>query len=232
MNEFFLKRYLGTKPGVARVYGAPVLAAALMGAAAFGIYQDGEDFVVYKNKANGERAVRYRGPDEAHAVDELFTKLLEECHNRGIYPDGKPTERSPSGGNNSSGNKGSGKKRIIFALVGLWIVLATILTMTVGTEVTYKSGSGGYYKYHDTYYYRYESDWYSYNDYTQDWIETGSFPEDDYADYYVGSDYDSDWGVEDFKSSDYYRETVENNSSSSWDYDSWDSNDTDWDSDW
>ena len=104
--------------------------------------------------------------------------------------------------------------------------------MTVGTEVTYKSGSGGYYKYHDTYYYRYESDWYSYNDYTQDWIETGSFPEDDYANYYVGSDYDSDWGVEDFKSSDYYRETVENNSSSSSDYDSWDSNDTDWDSDW
>ena len=39
MNEFFLQRYLGTKPGVARVYGAPVLAAALMGAAAFGIYQ-------------------------------------------------------------------------------------------------------------------------------------------------------------------------------------------------
>ena len=204
---------------------------------AFGIYQDGEDFVVYKNKANGERAVRYRGPDEAHAVDELFTKLLEECHNRGIYPDGKPTERSLSGGNNSSGNnssgnKGTGNKRIVFAIVGLWIVLATILTMISGTEVTYKSGSGGYYKYHDTYYYRYESDWYSYNDYTQDWIETGSFPEDDYADYYVGSDYDSDWGVEDFKSSDYYRETVENNSSSSWDYDSWDSNDTDWDSDW
>ena len=45
---------------------------------AFGIYQDGDDFVVYKNKANGQRAVRYRGPDEAYAVSELFQKLLEE----------------------------------------------------------------------------------------------------------------------------------------------------------
>ncbi len=57
---------------------------------AFGIYQDGTDFVVYKNKADGSRAIRYRGPDEAHAVHELHAKLLSECHMRGIYPDGKP----------------------------------------------------------------------------------------------------------------------------------------------
>ena len=39
---------------------------------AFGIYQDADGlFVVYKNKANGERAVRYRGRDEAYAVNEL-----------------------------------------------------------------------------------------------------------------------------------------------------------------
>ena len=73
---------------------------------AFGIYQDGDEFVVYKNKANGQRAVRYRGHDEAHAVDEIFTKLLEECHNRGIYPDGKPETRgSSSGGGRSSSNR-------------------------------------------------------------------------------------------------------------------------------
>ena len=39
---------------------------------AFGIYKDDTgEFVVYKNKANGERAVRYRGVDEAYAVYEL-----------------------------------------------------------------------------------------------------------------------------------------------------------------
>ena len=57
---------------------------------AFGIYRDGDQFVVYKNKGDGSRAVRYHGPDEAYAVNELFQKLLDECHLRGIYPDGKP----------------------------------------------------------------------------------------------------------------------------------------------
>ena len=55
---------------------------------AFGIYQaDANRFVVYKNKADGSRSVRYDGPDEAYAVRELFDKLLDECHNRGIYPE-------------------------------------------------------------------------------------------------------------------------------------------------
>ena len=57
---------------------------------AFGIYRDGDRFVVYKNKDNGNRAVRYDGPDEAYAVNEIFQKLLDECHNRGIYPDREP----------------------------------------------------------------------------------------------------------------------------------------------
>ena len=61
---------------------------------AFGIYQAGDRFVVYKNKDNGNRAVRYDGPDEAYAVNEIFQKLLSECHNRGIYPDGRPAQAS------------------------------------------------------------------------------------------------------------------------------------------
>ena len=65
---------------------------------AFGIYRDGKNVVVYKNKADGSRAVRYKGPDEEHAVNELFQKLLSECHNRGIYPNGKPVTRSSDAG--------------------------------------------------------------------------------------------------------------------------------------
>ena len=45
---------------------------------AFGIYQEGKNFIVYKNKADGSRAVRYKGPDEAYAVNELYLKLKEE----------------------------------------------------------------------------------------------------------------------------------------------------------
>ena len=75
---------------------------------AFGIYKASENrYVVYKNKADGSRAVRYDGPDEAHAVNELFEKLLSECHNRGIYPDGavrrasgRPALRRSSDGSN------------------------------------------------------------------------------------------------------------------------------------
>jgi len=45
---------------------------------AFGIYKDGEEFIVYKNKSDGERAERYRGKDESYAVNELYLKLKEE----------------------------------------------------------------------------------------------------------------------------------------------------------
>lgn len=47
---------------------------------AFGIYYEEEtgNYIVYKNKASGERAVRYRGTDEAYAVNELFQRLKQE----------------------------------------------------------------------------------------------------------------------------------------------------------
>ena len=51
---------------------------------AFGIFRDQTDWVVYKNKADGSRFERYRGKDESAAVMELFAKLLDECHQRGI----------------------------------------------------------------------------------------------------------------------------------------------------
>lgn len=59
---------------------------------AFGIYKDGNgNFVVYKNKANGERAVRYQGRDEAFAVGELLNRLKEEILRRKSKNSGSPT---------------------------------------------------------------------------------------------------------------------------------------------
>ncbi|MBP5298289.1 MAG: hypothetical protein J6Z09_03985 [Lachnospiraceae bacterium] len=49
---------------------------------AFGIYKDGENFIVYKNKADGSRAVRYKGTDEAYAVNEIYLKLKSEILNQ------------------------------------------------------------------------------------------------------------------------------------------------------
>jgi uncharacterized OB-fold protein len=48
---------------------------------AIGIYQDGSEFVVYKNKDDGSRFIRYRGTDEAYAVREIYLKLREVLEN-------------------------------------------------------------------------------------------------------------------------------------------------------
>lgn len=48
------------------------------GPKAFGIYEENGEFIVYKNKADGSRAVRYRGKDESYAVNELLMRLKTE----------------------------------------------------------------------------------------------------------------------------------------------------------
>lgn len=66
---------------------------------AFGIYKDeaSGDFVVYKNKDNGQRAIRYQGKDEAYAVNELYLRLKEEITNQkahqGMQFGGNPNRR-------------------------------------------------------------------------------------------------------------------------------------------
>lgn len=49
---------------------------------AFGIYEENGKFIVYKNKDNGQRAIRYEGTDEAYAVNELYLKLKSEILNQ------------------------------------------------------------------------------------------------------------------------------------------------------
>ena len=189
---------------------------------AFGIYRDGENVIVYKNKADGSRAIRYQGPDEAHAVDEIFRKLLEECHNRGIYPDGKPAE-----GAAASKRKKKSDKKFLILFVILWLVVALVSNIWGH----YRHRDDGYYSYGSGVYYLYGGDWYTSDGY-HDWYYIDDFPAEDYSGYYAGTDYDSDWGVSDFQSSAMWEQIQEDNSSSSDDYDSWDSGGTDWDSDW
>ncbi len=93
---------------------------------AFGIYKAGENrYVVYKNKADGSRAVRYDGPDEAHAVNELFEKLLSECHNRGIYPDGA-VPRASSGSSASAKASNQTSKVALLTIVGVFLFIISI----------------------------------------------------------------------------------------------------------
>ena len=51
---------------------------------AFGIYENSNgEFVVYKNKEDGSRAIRYTGTDEAYAVNELYYRLEDKYSSYG-----------------------------------------------------------------------------------------------------------------------------------------------------
>lgn len=191
---------------------------------AFGIYRDGDQFVVYKNKGDGSRAVRYHGPDEAYAVNELFQKLLSECHNRGIYPEGKQQF-------NEVQRKAKRKVRL-YAIA--FVAIIVMIVIAVSAVVLLEHRHDGYYRRGGDagYYYRYGGSWY-YDDGYYDWVEVDDFPyEGDYREYYLGDDYDDTWAVDDFRSSDTWDRIQEESHTDSSDYSSWDSGGTDWSSDW
>ena len=54
---------------------------------AFGIYKDPNSgrCIVYKNKSDGSRAIRYEGTDEAYAVNEMYQKLKSEVANQKMH---------------------------------------------------------------------------------------------------------------------------------------------------
>lgn len=186
---------------------------------AFGIYKDeNEHFVVYKNKADGSRAVRYQGPDEAYAVNELYQKLKSEV---ALRREQSAAQRQPMAGRQQ-------KKRLFWCVV-------LIAAIAVGAFFLYaRNPKRGYYLYNDDYYYYQDSDWYYYDMNT--WMLADAVDEalrDDASEYYQGDSYNDYYGVEDFADTEYYREN-DSSSGSDWDYDynSWDSGSTDWSSDW
>lgn len=182
---------------------------------AFGVFRDADGrFVVYKNKEDGSRAVRYCGPDEAYAVNELFQKMKSEVELR----------RDKQAAASAQKSDGS-----------VWPVVVLIFAAIIAVAIFFamRGPSRGYYFYDDSYYYYQDDDWYCY--------DSGYWYEDSYVDdalsenpddYWCGSSYDADYGIEDFEDSPYYDDSSSDSSSDSSIFDSWDSNDTDWGSDW
>jgi hypothetical protein len=112
---------------------------------AFGIYQNNAgEFVVYKNKADGSRSIRYIGFDEEYAVKEIYLKLLDECHKRNIWPD-TPDGKSPKvTRTNQTNSKGNSKAVLLFFLlffgliavfIGYMFVKALLINIGVFEEV-------------------------------------------------------------------------------------------------
>lgn len=195
---------------------------------AFGIYKnDLGDFVVYKNKSTGERAIRYQGADEAYAVNELYQRLKAEI------ADQKQARPGTSTSNPVPAKKKKNRGCLIFALV---IFLGAMLM-----GIFDNSAPKGYYRYQGREYYHQGNSWYYYDSQYDDWFkETDSKSLDkaindknanDYRYYnHSGKDFESTTWYDAGSHSDDY----DWDNDSDWDSgsDSWDSGGTDWDSDW
>ncbi len=206
------------------------------GAKAYGIYKDGSNFVVYKNKADGSRAVRYSGTDEAYAVNEIFQKLRTEFNNH--EEANLPGSRLPA---KRKKHQPWPKWKKILLVVGIaFFVLFCIIFYLMSTDAS------GYYNYNGQHYYNQSNSWYRYDD--SGWLPTDK-PLEDMAEYYESYYYDYDYDFDDFSDSVWYDEdddsswsswSDDNDWSSSWDDDDdWDYDDdwdwdsgSDWDSDW
>ena len=184
----------------------------------FGIYHDdAEDrWVVYKNKANGSRAVRYSGPDEAHAANELWMKIQSEI---GIRREKRRKTLT---------KEEKRRERLLDAAIAL--VMAAVVAVVI--YIIVHTPNRGYYLVDDAVYYYQDSDWYWYDD--GDWVYYDAPDGDWYGDGYYGTiapDYVEDG--DDFEYSEYYVEpSDDDDDDDSSIFDSWDSSDTDWDSDW
>lgn len=194
---------------------------------AFGIYEDiGGDFIVYKNKSNGERTVRYRGSDEAYAVNELYQKLRSEVTDQKAKiaaGEGKP--KKPKGG---------GRGKVIL------IVLAILLVAVGGIfGAAVKMPDNGYYLYQNDYFFTQDmgENWCEYDETVDNWLAIPGVDEELYDNWkkYKIADLETDPSSQqvyypDIRTSDYW----DDYDTDPYDYDSdpgYDDTDT-WDDDW
>lgn len=199
---------------------------------AFGIYKDENgNFIVYKNKADGTRAVRYRGTDEAYAVNEIYQKMKSEIQIR-------KKANSPQQPSSNNNRKYQSPRKNTLGIVIFFIVMAVII---ISEAISPDDPDRGYYRYKDSYYYYQNDNWYLYG--SDGWDLVRSIDdelEDNYSDYFESTYYDSDYGTEDFEDTEYYyeAETDEDDWNDDWDDDDWDfggdwdAGDTDWNTDW
>lgn len=203
-------------------------------ARAFGIYKNSAgDFVVYKNKSDGSRAIRYQGADEEYAVNEIYQKLKVEITNQKANNVNRSTPKSSNNKKSGSGSLLSG----LFYLI-IWLLMKPIgiglLAIIAGIFIAIfdHSPSEGYYRYQGNDYYYQDDNWYMYDDYNDSWSYATNY---DFLDDLINDETDYEYRVYDhegysFEDSSYYDD--DSSYSYSYDYDSsWDSDSSwDWDS--
>ena len=189
----------------------------------FGIYQEESTghWIVYKNKANGSRAVRYSGPDEAFAAQELWAKINSEI-------DLRRGKQALTAAEREARKKAQRRETL---LIGAGVVAF----LAVAGWYTYRHWNDphrGYYRHGDDLYYYQSASWYYYDD--GDWYPYYDYDVDDDT-WYEEAEYTDDYPYADasgsFEQSEYYEEPSDSDSDD-FDFGGWDSSDTDWDSDW
>ena len=165
---------------------------------AFGIYREADEFIVYKNKADGSRAVRYRGKDEAYAVNELYLKMKSEVDNQRAHAAGAADSTPSASQAFRFARKKNSRTRIGCLAVFVIAILLFNLAGVIGNAFTrLTEPKEGYYSYNDAIYYYYNYDWYVYDAEDGIWYETAtdSLLENDHRDYYLAGDYNASYGV-------------------------------------
>lgn len=223
-------------------------------ARAYGIYKDPAtgEFVVYKNKSDGSRAERYRGKDEAYAVNELYQKMKTRIAEQKAHQ----TQGADDGGTRKSETRGDfsqkrAQRKIIstIILLGMLPIILTVIFQGIILLPFSQTGSqfisrflsndnelpyaySGYYSYGSDKYYRdYGAQWYIWNDRLDTWSKYDADADwelfEDYKNYYEGSSYDEAYGASDWQ--EWYDNTHKSESHSN-DYNN--TYDSDWDSDY
>ena len=228
---------------------------------AFGIYKNSDgEFVVYKNKADGTRAIRYQGKDEEYAVNELLQRLKDEIvhqknlnsMNRSGVSGGSHGAPRPGGYGTIMSREEKARRRdetkSLRVLGTIWLIAMAMIICAA----LFHGRHIGYYQYNDTVYYNDNTSWYYYDDYSWRRVQTTDPAPDvikqNYDDYYLSGRWNSTIDSSDWNNSIYSRSSSSGTRSgsdsgwtSSWssdsDYDwgggdSWDSGGTDWGSDW
>ena len=222
----------------------------------FGIYQDDNgNFIVYKNKADGSRFVRYKGKNEEEAVGIYYDKFVKEVNFRRKKSNRKEIESTKDmarpGEKDEEPIIEELEKKVdphtfrildntisfIFDIVERhYIVKAILFIIVFGGFLIINTDIGEkrtYYRNPDTYEVYYEQaqeEWFWCNEYTNSWekIKIREVPENVIE---VSGMPANDCG--DFSGSKYYRSPNRHNNNDDDDDDSWwSSSDDDWDSDW
>ena len=218
---------------------------------AFGIYKsDAGDFIVYKNKADGQRAVRYQGVDEGYAVNEIYQRLKAEIADQKEHR-AETVKKTPKANlNQKTKRKSTGiswldhilnSSKYFLAAMGLFIIVCILVA------IFDNSPAEGYYRYNGNDYYYQSSKWYVYDALVDNWFTAdddddifSTIDSDNYSDYrtyeHTGADFeDSIWYDEGY-SDDYDDWDSDSDWDDDYDWDSdyggWDSDSSDWDSDW